>query len=114
MQDNGEPQYATFGAGGTTIEITFGVSERTSRVDLKKRMCVYGDVDVCHMGTRGQDHPFVRFRNPQGAEAALRALKNGEVFLDDGSMLAGDWKTGNKKPTPDQHQRQDQHVMRND
>merc|ERR1740116_151440 len=54
-------------------------------------------VDVCHMGTRGLDNPFVRFRQQSCAEAALVALKNGEVFLEDGAMLAGEWKLGNNK-----------------
>jgi len=84
-------------SGGSTIEITFGISERTSRVDLKKAMSTYGEVDVCHMGTRGLDNPFVRFRQQSCAEAALVALKNGEVFLEDGAMLAGEWKLGNNK-----------------
>jgi len=83
--------------GNTTIEITFGTCERTSRVELKKRMAAFGEVDVCHMGTRGQDFPFVRFRTQASAEAALRALKNGEVFLEDGAMLAGEWKLGARR-----------------
>lgn len=83
------------GGGGTTIEMTFGIGETTSRVELKKVMSVFGEVDVCHMGLRGSDKPFVRFRTSNAAEAALTALKNGKVFLEDGvSMLAGDLKQG--------------------
>uniref|UniRef100_A0A7S0ZVZ4 RRM domain-containing protein n=1 Tax=Noctiluca scintillans TaxID=2966 RepID=A0A7S0ZVZ4_NOCSC len=90
MTDDGPPSISL--AGGMTVEITYGISDRTSRVELKKRMSAFGDVDVCHMGTRGQDCPFVRFRTTQAAEDAVRALGNGEVFMDDGSLLAGDWK----------------------
>lgn len=99
-------------SGCSTIEITFGTSERTSRVELKKRMAAFGEVDVCHMGTRGQDFPFVRFRTQAAAEVALKALKSGEVFLEDGAMLAGEWKTGTRRresaPPVPEHRRRDE------
>lgn len=86
--------------GCTTVEITFGTSERTSRVELKKRMSAFGEVDVCHMGTRGKDFPFVRFRSAAFAEAAVEALKSGQVFLEDGSLLGGGWKLGSRRREP--------------
>eukprot|EP00971_Amphidinium_carterae_P173501 3439302-Amphidinium_carterae.1 len=84
-------------ASTTTIEITSGTNDGTSRIDLKKAMSAYGEVDVCHMGARGVDLPFVRFRTTEGAEAALEALKKGDVSLPDGSVLGGDWKAVSRK-----------------
>eukprot|EP00933_Yihiella_yeosuensis_P053085 TRINITY_DN5125_c0_g1_i2.p1 TRINITY_DN5125_c0_g1~~TRINITY_DN5125_c0_g1_i2.p1 ORF type:complete len:202 (+),score=36.37 TRINITY_DN5125_c0_g1_i2:57-662(+) len=83
--------------GFLAIEITFGTTERTSRVDLKKRMSSFGEVEVCHMGARGQDYPFIRFKEQASAEAALSALKSGKVFMEDGSLLAGRIKSGNQR-----------------
>ncbi|CAE8628231.1 unnamed protein product [Polarella glacialis] len=82
---------------GVAIEITFGTTERTSRVDLKKRMSAFGEVEVCHMGTRGQDFPFVRFKEQASAEAALKACNEGEVSMEDGSLLAARMKSGNQR-----------------
>lgn len=86
--------------GGSTIEITSGITERTSRVDLKKRMAEFGDIEVCHMGTRGLDNPFVKYRTSQSAEMALEALKCGQVFLEDGTALNGDWRTTRRQGPP--------------
>ena len=41
-------------------------------------MSAFGDVDVCHMGTRGQDCPFVRFRTTQ----AQNKKKTVFIFMD--------------------------------
>lgn len=84
----------------STIEICSGPSERTSRVELKRTMSVFGEVDVCHMGVRGQDYPFVRYKSQAAAEAAFTALKNGQVTLDCGTTLDGNWKTGGSRRIP--------------
>mmetsp|Transcript_116563 Transcript_116563/g.249253 ORF Transcript_116563/g.249253 Transcript_116563/m.249253 type:complete len:220 (-) Transcript_116563:26-685(-) len=115
MPDDGSPSRD---AGVTVVEITFGTSDRTSRVDLKKRMSAFGEVDVCHMGNRGQDKPFVRYRTREAAEAAVKALKNGEVSMEDGALLAGHFKQGSGRrressgapasSTAEQHRRRDE------
>jgi len=83
----------------STIEITGGVTERTSRLGLKKTMLQFGEVDACHMGDRAvmgdnfTEFPIVRFKSQSSAEAALSALKAGHVFLD-GYQLSGEWRGG--------------------
>mmetsp|Transcript_10606 Transcript_10606/g.24141 ORF Transcript_10606/g.24141 Transcript_10606/m.24141 type:complete len:222 (-) Transcript_10606:118-783(-) len=79
-----------------TIEITEGIQERTSRLGLKKAMMVFGEVEACHMGDRAVEVPIVRFRQQSSAEAALNALKTGQVFLD-GFSLNGEWR-GTRTP----------------
>merc|ERR1711941_243150 len=65
------------------------------------------------MGARGTDKPFVRYRTSIAAEAAIAALKNGKVFLEDGiSMLAGEYKQvprgrGNNEPGKRRDQTED-------
>eukprot|EP00747_Dinoflagellata_sp_TGD_P180452 gnl/TRDRNA2_/TRDRNA2_32933_c0_seq2.p2 gnl/TRDRNA2_/TRDRNA2_32933_c0~~gnl/TRDRNA2_/TRDRNA2_32933_c0_seq2.p2 ORF type:complete len:198 (+),score=32.81 gnl/TRDRNA2_/TRDRNA2_32933_c0_seq2:92-685(+) len=87
-------------AENLTVEITSGIAAGTNRVELKKRMILFGEVDVCHMGTRGKDNPFVRFRTTTAAEAAVRALRARQVYLEDGSVLAGDFKLGARRYVP--------------
>eukprot|EP00928_Gymnodinium_smaydae_P048256 TRINITY_DN32253_c0_g1_i1.p1 TRINITY_DN32253_c0_g1~~TRINITY_DN32253_c0_g1_i1.p1 ORF type:complete len:248 (-),score=26.82 TRINITY_DN32253_c0_g1_i1:330-1001(-) len=83
------------------IEITEGIGERTSRLGLKKKMQCFGEVDACHMGNRGTELPLVRFKTLTAAEAALQALKSGQVFLD-GALLKGEWRgTTHVKRTAD-------------
>jgi len=83
----------------STIEITGGVTERTSRLGLKKTMLQFGEVDACHMGDRAvmgdnfTEFPIVRFKTQTSAETALAALKGGSVFLD-GYQLTGEWRGG--------------------
>jgi len=83
----------------STIEITGGVTERTSRLGLKKTMLQFGEVDACHMGDRAvmgdnfTEFPIVRFKTQTSAETALAALKGGQVFLD-GYQLSGEWRGG--------------------
>jgi len=83
----------------STIEITEGITERTSRLALKKTMLPFGQVDACHMGDRAvmgdrfTEFPIVRFKLQSSAEAALQALKSGQVFLD-GYQLRGEWRGG--------------------
>eukprot|EP00403_Amphidinium_massartii_P019555 CAMPEP_0178422188 /NCGR_PEP_ID=MMETSP0689_2-20121128/27042_1 /TAXON_ID=160604 /ORGANISM="Amphidinium massartii, Strain CS-259" /LENGTH=192 /DNA_ID=CAMNT_0020043739 /DNA_START=75 /DNA_END=649 /DNA_ORIENTATION=+ len=79
-----------------TIEITDGIQERTSRLALKKAMMVFGEVEACHMGDRAVELPIVRFRQQSAAEAALNALKGGQVFVD-GHPLNGEWR-GTRTP----------------
>jgi len=82
----------------TAIEITGGITERTSRLGLKRTMQTFGEVEVCHMGNRAVDLPFVRYKTIAACEAALNALKNGEAFLD-GLVLQGVRKgTGPPRP----------------
>lgn len=82
-----------------TLEITEGIQERTSRLGLKKTMLAFGEVDACHMGDRAvmgdrfTEFPIVRFKSQSAAEAALAALKSGQVFLD-GYQLNGEWRGG--------------------
>eukprot|EP00927_Polykrikos_kofoidii_P016401 TRINITY_DN17418_c0_g1_i1.p1 TRINITY_DN17418_c0_g1~~TRINITY_DN17418_c0_g1_i1.p1 ORF type:complete len:257 (-),score=43.91 TRINITY_DN17418_c0_g1_i1:151-921(-) len=83
------------------IEITDGIGERTSRLGLKKKMQMFGEVDACHMGNRGSELPLVRFKTLSAAESALQALKSGQVFLD-GFPLKGEWRgTTHVKRTAD-------------
>mmetsp|Transcript_24491 Transcript_24491/g.68106 ORF Transcript_24491/g.68106 Transcript_24491/m.68106 type:complete len:227 (+) Transcript_24491:148-828(+) len=83
------------------IEVTEGIGERTSRLGLKKTMQVFGEVDACHMGNRATELPLVRFKTLSAAEAALQALKGGQVFLD-GFTLRGNWRgTTHMKRTAD-------------
>lgn len=83
----------------STIELTGGLSERTSRIALKRAMTAFGEVDACHMGDRAvmgdrfTEFPIVRFRLQSSAEAALQAIKAGQVFLD-GQQLQGEWRGG--------------------
>lgn len=83
----------------STIEITEGIQERTSRIGLKKTMQAFGEVDACHMGDRAvmgdrfTEFPIVRFKTQTAAENALSALKSGQVFLD-GFQLQGEWRGG--------------------
>mmetsp|Transcript_85978 Transcript_85978/g.216412 ORF Transcript_85978/g.216412 Transcript_85978/m.216412 type:complete len:247 (-) Transcript_85978:146-886(-) len=83
----------------STIEITDGITERTSRIALKRTMSAFGEVDACHMGDRAvmgdrfTEFPIVRFKMQSSAEAALQAIKGGQVFLD-GLQLQGEWRGG--------------------
>lgn len=83
----------------TTLEIVEGIQERASRISLKKTMSVFGEVDACHMGDRAvmgdnfTEFPIVRFKTQSAAEAALAALKSGQVYLD-GFQLKGEWRGG--------------------
>mmetsp|Transcript_35987 Transcript_35987/g.78743 ORF Transcript_35987/g.78743 Transcript_35987/m.78743 type:complete len:139 (+) Transcript_35987:156-572(+) len=72
------------------IEIT-GIAEQSSRLSLKKAMETFGEVVGCHIGNRGVDLPVVRFKTEANAEAALQALRTGQVWLD-GLVLGGQWK----------------------
>eukprot|EP00927_Polykrikos_kofoidii_P057977 TRINITY_DN5223_c0_g1_i1.p1 TRINITY_DN5223_c0_g1~~TRINITY_DN5223_c0_g1_i1.p1 ORF type:complete len:141 (+),score=23.53 TRINITY_DN5223_c0_g1_i1:184-606(+) len=72
------------------IEI-YGLAETSSRMSLKKTMESFGEVIGCHIGSRGVDYPVVRFQTTEGAESALSALKNKQVYVD-GLILDGDWK----------------------
>merc|ERR1719183_2863934 len=72
------------------IEI-LGVPELSSRLRLKKAMENFGEVVGCHMGTRGEDKPIVRFQTQEMAEAALNSLKAGQVWLD-GVVLSAEWR----------------------
>eukprot|EP00746_Dinoflagellata_sp_MGD_P135098 gnl/MRDRNA2_/MRDRNA2_69015_c0_seq1.p1 gnl/MRDRNA2_/MRDRNA2_69015_c0~~gnl/MRDRNA2_/MRDRNA2_69015_c0_seq1.p1 ORF type:complete len:174 (+),score=26.20 gnl/MRDRNA2_/MRDRNA2_69015_c0_seq1:76-597(+) len=76
---------------GNTIEIQSGVSELTSRIALKKLMSSFGEVEVCHIGNRGKDKPFIRFREPASAEQALQAVKAGQVILE-GNLVTADYR----------------------
>jgi len=82
-----------------TIEIVAGVNERTSRLALKRSMSAFGEVDACHMGDRAvmgdrfTEFPIVRFKIQSSADAALAALKAGQVFLD-GNQLQGESRGG--------------------
>eukprot|EP00429_Kryptoperidinium_foliaceum_P068221 CAMPEP_0176073576 /NCGR_PEP_ID=MMETSP0120_2-20121206/36764_1 /TAXON_ID=160619 /ORGANISM="Kryptoperidinium foliaceum, Strain CCMP 1326" /LENGTH=234 /DNA_ID=CAMNT_0017407261 /DNA_START=53 /DNA_END=755 /DNA_ORIENTATION=- len=83
-----------------TIEITGGVGESTSRMILKQEMERFGRVDVCHMGNRQnpkEEPPWIRFAEPGGAENALAAIKNGQVFID-GLLLHADYRSSRKVP----------------
>eukprot|EP00929_Paragymnodinium_shiwhaense_P113915 TRINITY_DN82220_c0_g1_i1.p1 TRINITY_DN82220_c0_g1~~TRINITY_DN82220_c0_g1_i1.p1 ORF type:complete len:231 (+),score=44.66 TRINITY_DN82220_c0_g1_i1:145-837(+) len=83
------------------IEITEGIQERTSRLNLKKKMQQFGEVDACHMGNRGSEMPLVRYKTLVAAENALNALKTGQVYLD-GFKLDGEWRgTTHVKRTAD-------------
>eukprot|EP00928_Gymnodinium_smaydae_P076929 TRINITY_DN6002_c0_g1_i1.p1 TRINITY_DN6002_c0_g1~~TRINITY_DN6002_c0_g1_i1.p1 ORF type:complete len:241 (-),score=48.20 TRINITY_DN6002_c0_g1_i1:27-749(-) len=84
---------------GNAIEFTSGIREYVGRITLKKLMEQFGEVEVCHIGTRGVDYPFVRFQNKASADAALKAAQAGRIFLD-GQPLTADWKGATKKPEP--------------
>jgi hypothetical protein len=58
----------------TAIEMTGGITEGTSRLGLKRTMENFGVVEVCHMGNRAVDLPFVRYKTVSAFEAALNAL----------------------------------------
>jgi len=103
----------------STIEITDGVVETTSRMWLKKEMERFGEVDVCHMGNRNnptEEPPWVRFTRPNSAESALAAIRAGQVFVD-GLMVKADWRSSRKgppAPTREQHSRRDLEVTSRD
>mmetsp|Transcript_39794 Transcript_39794/g.64307 ORF Transcript_39794/g.64307 Transcript_39794/m.64307 type:complete len:157 (-) Transcript_39794:72-542(-) len=84
------------------IEIS-GISETSSRLSLKKAMEAFGEVVGCHMGSRGQDNPIVRYKTQDMAQSALDALKKGTVWLD-GVVLTAEWKgtsgTTRRDPPP--------------
>lgn len=83
----------------STIEITEGITERTSRIALKRTMSAFGEVDACHMGDRAvmgerfTEFPIVRYKMQSSADSALQALKAGQVYLD-GMQLQGEWRGG--------------------
>mmetsp|Transcript_24973 Transcript_24973/g.55182 ORF Transcript_24973/g.55182 Transcript_24973/m.55182 type:complete len:151 (-) Transcript_24973:87-539(-) len=83
------------------LEITSGMTDSSSRLSLKRCMERFGEVVGCHIGKRGVDFPVVRYGSASHAEAALAALKAGEVFLD-GMLLGGDNKGAQApaKPPP--------------
>jgi len=60
----------------------------------------FGEVIGSHIGKFGFDEPVVRFRTQENAEAALRALKTQQVWLD-GSVLNGDWLKDTPAPGPE-------------
>jgi hypothetical protein len=72
----------------TAIEITGGMGVGSSRLSLKRTMEIFGMVEVCHIGNREVDLPFVRYKTIAAFEAALQALQNGSVILD-GNVLQG-------------------------
>mmetsp|Transcript_83388 Transcript_83388/g.232560 ORF Transcript_83388/g.232560 Transcript_83388/m.232560 type:complete len:182 (+) Transcript_83388:110-655(+) len=81
------------------IEFTAGIRDTVGRIPLKKLMEQFGEVEVCHIGTRGVDFPFVRFKERAAADAALEASKAGRVFLD-GCPIMADWKGATRKTQP--------------
>jgi len=101
---------ATGYAMSTTITIVNGISQRTSRVALKRCMSAFGEVDACHMGDRGfmgesfKELPIVRFKLQSSAEAALQALKGGQIYLDgmllEGEVRSGTGNTNRQRPKP--------------
>ncbi|CAJ1387982.1 unnamed protein product [Effrenium voratum] len=76
-----------------------GISDQSSRLSLKKAMEQFGEVVGCHMGSRGVDNPIVRYKTQEFAQAALDALKAGQVWLD-GMILKGEWKGSSRPPGP--------------
>lgn len=85
-----------------TIELTDGVAPTLTRLWLKKKMDVFGRVEVCHMGNRASQHterPWVRFEKTAYAEAALAAIKSGQVFLD-GMQVQAEMRTSKQRPPP--------------
>mmetsp|Transcript_29243 Transcript_29243/g.44176 ORF Transcript_29243/g.44176 Transcript_29243/m.44176 type:complete len:253 (+) Transcript_29243:184-942(+) len=86
-------------ASNNTIEITGGITQRTSRLALKRAMAGFGEVDACHMGDRAvmgdnfTEFPIVRFKSQSVAETALNAIKTGQVFLD-GQLIQAEWRGG--------------------
>eukprot|EP00434_Breviolum_minutum_P028595 symbB.v1.2.025300.t1/scaffold2445.1/size151041/28 len=83
----------------TTIEITGGTTEFTSRLGLKKAMERFGEVVGCHMGQRGVDKPVVRYVSGEVAQGAYESLRKGEIVLD-GNILEGDWKPDRGRGRP--------------
>jgi len=83
----------------TTITIINGITQRTSRLVLKRCMSAFGEVDACHMGDRAvmgdsfTEFPIVRFKSQSAADAALASLKSGQVYLD-GVLLQGECRSG--------------------
>merc|ERR1719476_1045146 len=66
-----------------------GMNEQSSRLSLKKLMEGFGEVVGCHIGNRGIDYPVVRFQSADMADAAVKAMQNGQVYLD-GAVLQGE------------------------
>ena len=52
------------------------VSNEVTRPQLVEKMEEYGEVIGCQMGQRGTDMPVVRFKHREGAERAMKALRN--------------------------------------
>eukprot|EP00438_Fugacium_kawagutii_P015372 Skav225132 [mRNA] locus=scaffold1056:57871:60964:+ [translate_table: standard] len=68
-----------------TLEIVGGCGASTTRMILKREMERFGSVEVCHMGNRDnveKEPPRVRFSDPSAADAALEAIKMGQVVID--------------------------------
>jgi len=88
-----------------TIVITKGIKSCMKIEELKEVMGQFGQVDFIDMGTRGldgeflrqwksgylvQSFPSIRFRTRMGAEAAMTALKNGDIILQDTEATGND------------------------
>lgn len=81
------------------VEI-IGIADTSSRLSLKRVMEQFGEVVGCHMGARGVDNPIVRYKTQEFAQAALDALKAGQVWLD-GMVLKGEWKNSSRPGPPE-------------
>mmetsp|Transcript_16260 Transcript_16260/g.36711 ORF Transcript_16260/g.36711 Transcript_16260/m.36711 type:complete len:154 (+) Transcript_16260:3-464(+) len=89
-------------AHGTEVEITSGVAASTTRKTLKQELEKYGEIEICHMGDRHRPEvqlPWARFAKQAGAEAALEALRGGQVFVD-GMLLKGEPRSDKSRPPP--------------
>merc|ERR1719247_3359808 len=62
-----------------------------SRLWLKQEFQKYGRVDVAHTGNRQNpkaEPPWVRFASQSNAEAALKAIQNGQVLVEGKTIKA--------------------------
>eukprot|EP00747_Dinoflagellata_sp_TGD_P197225 gnl/TRDRNA2_/TRDRNA2_68351_c0_seq1.p3 gnl/TRDRNA2_/TRDRNA2_68351_c0~~gnl/TRDRNA2_/TRDRNA2_68351_c0_seq1.p3 ORF type:complete len:158 (-),score=17.06 gnl/TRDRNA2_/TRDRNA2_68351_c0_seq1:300-773(-) len=104
----------------STITITEGVSVSTSRLSLKAQMDRFGEIDVCHMGSRTNpedEPPWIRFKDPQACERAVEAINRGEVYVDGIPIKATVRNTRRAPPPPPQErgvQRRDLEVNSRD
>lgn len=99
-----------------TVHITGGLSDRTTRLWLKKQMEMFGPVEIVHTGNRHSavaELPWVRFVKLQTAEAVMAAVTAGTLIIDDVVIQAavGDGSRKNAPPPRNQPQRRSERDM---
>jgi len=100
-EDDGPPSGGGF-TGGCVIDITDGLTEFCNRVGLKSVMSRYGEVTACRIPPvweRDRDCAYVKFKNPECAQAAIQAMDRKQVLMH-GVPLSGNIRRGKHAPPP--------------
>eukprot|EP00929_Paragymnodinium_shiwhaense_P060698 TRINITY_DN3030_c0_g1_i1.p1 TRINITY_DN3030_c0_g1~~TRINITY_DN3030_c0_g1_i1.p1 ORF type:complete len:268 (+),score=68.76 TRINITY_DN3030_c0_g1_i1:210-1013(+) len=83
----------------TTLDLTEGINEFSSRMTLKNFFCTFGEVAACWVPPlehRGKEPAYVKFHRAEAAQAAYDAITT-QQFCMDGSVLKCEWRKAGGK-----------------